>query len=332
MSAGFCAVYLSFRFAGNIILPFVFALVLALIVRKIADKLKSFTGLSTRAGGFVCLVLVYLLCISSLFFLLRFVITEISEFFEILPDLYNRKIQPVLNEIALKFSNGKLGNTKLYLLSNELTKSLADFAKNVSAKALSLIANVVLQLPQTLFSIFVCVLASFFICFDYQNIKNYIKGKLSYKYAVKINALKKVIKNTVVKMLTCYALLFFITFLQLFIGFLLLNIKHALVLSLIISLLDILPMLGVGTVLVPWAAACFAFGKIPLGIGLLCLFLIIVIVRNILEPKIIGKKMGIHPLVSLFAVYVGICTGGVLTAIFLLFLITIIKYLNTETA
>ncbi len=326
----FCIVFIGFRFAGKIVLPFVVAFVLALFVRKIADKLKSFTGLSTRAGGFACLVLVYLLCMAALFLAARFLIRELGDFIEILPNIYNEKIQPKLNEIFLKISNISEPNSVFYELSKQIFNSLADFAKNISAKALQLVANIVLSLPEILFSVFVCVLASFFICFDYQKLKEYFLSRLTPKTVVRIENIKRIIKNTVLKMLWCTGLLFAVTFAQLFIGLKLFNVKHAFVLSFVIALTDALPMLGVGTVLVPWSAACFAMGNLPLGVGLAALFLIITVVRNILEPKIIGKKMGIHPLVSLAVMYIGICIGGILTAILLLFLIVIMKYLNNE--
>lgn len=310
--------------------PFVFAFALAVFVRKIADKLKHFTGLGTRAGGLACLVLVYILCLVSIFLISRFLINEFTELIKILPNIFSQKIEPFFNGVVEKISHLNISNLKIYDVSRQLSQTLSNFAKNTSAKALSFIAQAVLQLPQIIFSVFVCVLSSFFICFDYQNIKIDLMDKLSHKNRNKIKVIKNVIKNTAIKMLSCYGILFAITFSQLFVGFLLLDIKHAFVLSFVIALCDIFPMIGVGTVLVPWSAACFIAGKIPLGVGLLCLFLIITILRNILEPKIIGRKMGIHPLLSLFIVYVGISFGGVFTAVFLLFITTVMKYLNCE--
>lgn len=305
-------------------MPFAVAFILALFVRKIANKIKSVTGLSTRAGGFACLVLVYLSCLAFLFFIARFVFLELKELPQILPNIFTEKIQPFLTEIFSKISNSDI--------STQISQTFADLVKNASAKLLSLAANAALRLPEILFSVFVCVLASFFICFDYPKISGYFKAKLSRSTVNKIKNFKRVIENTAVKMLSCSVLLFFITLAQLFVGLVLFNIKHAFVLSFVIALADAFPMIGVGTVLVPWSAACLVGGNIPLGVGLAALFLIITIVRNIIEPKIIGKKMGIHPLVSLAVMYVGICIGGVLSAMLLLFMIIIMKYLSDENS
>lgn len=101
------------------------------------------------------------------------------------------------------------------------------------------------------------------------------------------------------------------TFAELAAGLLLLRIEGAFAIAFLIAVLDILPVLGTGTVLLPWAVIAFAGGK-RMGIGVIGLYLIITVVRNIVEPKLVGKQMGLSPVVMLPCMIVGLHFFGIL--------------------
>ena len=116
-----------------------------------------------------------------------------------------------------------------------------------------------------------------------------------------------------------------ITFIELLIGLFILRIDYALLLSAVIALLDMLPIIGTGTVLVPWSIYEFISGDLYIGVGLLILYLIITVFRNIIEPRIIGKQMGLHPLIALISVFIGLKLMGFI-GIFLLPLTVMLLY------
>lgn len=101
------------------------------------------------------------------------------------------------------------------------------------------------------------------------------------------------------------------TFLQMFIGLAILSVPYAFLLSLLIAVVDFLPLLGTGIILIPWAAVSLLMGEVRLGIGLLVLYAVSSVVRQILEPRLIGQGLGLHPLLSLFAMYAGLRLLGV---------------------
>ena len=101
-----------------------------------------------------------------------------------------------------------------------------------------------------------------------------------------------------------------ITFAITLFGLLILGVNGAFVIALLIALLDILPIIGVGTVLIPWSIIGFAIGNHKLGIGLLALFAVNSVVRELLEPRIVGKSLNIHPLLMLALIYVGYALFG----------------------
>ena len=114
-----------------------------------------------------------------------------------------------------------------------------------------------------------------------------------------------------------------VTFLEVFAGLCLLGFGFPLLWSLFIAAVDFLPVLGTGTVLVPMAVLFFVGGNIPKGIGLLVLWGITALVRQILEPKILGKSLGIPPLCTLAASYLGLKLFGVLGLIFMPVLVSV---------
>jgi sporulation integral membrane protein YtvI len=107
------------------------------------------------------------------------------------------------------------------------------------------------------------------------------------------------------KFAKAYALLLGLTFVELSIGLALLRVHYAILWAALIALVDILPVLGTGTVLIPWAVVNLILGNYPLGVGLLVLYGIITVVRQSLEPRVVGKQIGLYPLVTLVCMFLG---------------------------
>ena len=101
-----------------------------------------------------------------------------------------------------------------------------------------------------------------------------------------------------------------LTFAEIFIGLSILKVNYALLLAILIAVVDILPLIGTGTILIPWAIFSFITGNAGLGSGLLVLYGIVLIIRQLAEPKIVGSSIGLHPLATLAAVYLGIKFAG----------------------
>ena len=96
-----------------------------------------------------------------------------------------------------------------------------------------------------------------------------------------------------------------VTFAILCFGFLLLQISHPILWAAATCLVDILPVLGTGTVLIPWSIVCFLQGDSIRGIGLVAIYVVISLLRSVLEPRLVGKQLGLDPLVTLLAIYAG---------------------------
>ena len=112
--------------------------------------------------------------------------------------------------------------------------------------------------------------------------------------------------------LRAYCVLFAITLGELVIGFLILRVRYVLLIALLVALLDFLPIFGVGTVLIPWAIISLIAGNTALGVGLAVLYVVITVIRQIIEPRVVGKSLGLHPILMLISLYAGLKLFGVI--------------------
>ena len=90
------------------------------------------------------------------------------------------------------------------------------------------------------------------------------------------------------------------------------GVNRSLLIAFLISVFDVLPVLGTGGIMIPWTILTALQGNYPLSAGLLTVYLIITVIRNIIEPKIVGSQIGLHPVVTLSSMFVGAQLFGVL--------------------
>ena len=204
-------------------------------------------------------------------------------------------------------------NESIYSL---VTEMITEGVKSLSIRATSVVAKMITALPQIMVTLIVMLLALFYFAKDYDKIGNKLKSLMPKEVANKMPQIKGDILLVISKYIKSYILLLIITFAQLFSGFLILGIENSFVLALIISFVDFLPILGVGTVLIPWAIIMLVSGKTGLGIGIIIIFLVVYVVRQYAEPRIISSQMEVHPLITLFAMYAGLKLAGIVGLIF----------------
>ena len=118
------------------------------------------------------------------------------------------------------------------------------------------------------------------------------------------------LKSTLLQYARSYGIILLINFVELSLGFLVIGINNAIVMAACIALFDILPIVGCGTILLPWVAIDLIGGRTTRGISLLVLYIIIFVVRNATEPKIVGNRVGMHPLLTLVSMILGVYLFG----------------------
>ncbi|MCQ2414272.1 MAG: AI-2E family transporter [Clostridia bacterium] len=201
-------------------------------------------------------------------------------------------------------------------LGAEVEASFAETGRNLLSKTASALASflaaAVRAVPKILLFSFITGISAVYFAIDGKKIGNLLRSLLPEKLSSRLCSVKDGVFGAMFQYLRVYCLLGAMTFALMTVGFALLQIEYALLLSLVVALLDALPVIGVGTVLLPWAAVELAMGNPRLAVGLLILWGVNEILRQIIEPRLIGRSLGIHPLLSLFLLYIGYALFGIL--------------------
>jgi len=137
--------------------------------------------------------------------------------------------------------------------------------------------------------------------------------------------MKNGVFSSLFKLLTAYLIIMSITFTELLIGLSIIHVKYSIVFAFLICIVDILPVLGTGTILIPWTIYEFIIRDTRMGVSVLTLYIVILVVRQLLEPKIIGHQIGVHPLISLISIYAGLQLLGAIGLILGPIIMIIIK-------
>lgn len=141
-------------------------------------------------------------------------------------------------------------------------------------------------------------------------------------------SIKSYITGSASSMLIAYMKLMLLTFIELTIGLSLLKIDNAIIIAFLIALFDLLPVFGTGGIMIPWIIYVFFVKQTKLAVGLLIVYLIITLIRNVVEPKIVGKQLGMHPLLMLLCMYLGARLFGFLGIFLMPMLLIIVINLN----
>ena len=210
----------------------------------------------------------------------------------------------------------KISNTALNLAqeaSQEILLKVSEWVTSFLTKLLSLITS----LPTITIYVIITILSVYFVCTDRIYILDFMEHHMPKKWVQKIGIHVKEITRKLGGYLKAEAILILVSFVISLVGLYILkfvgmNVKYPLLIALGIGFVDALPILGSGSVMAPWAVVEALNGDIQLGISILSLWLIMSIVRQFLEPKIVSGKIGIHPIFTLIAMYTGFKVIGVM--------------------
>ena len=298
-----------------ILMPFVIGFVIASIVQLPLNALHLKGRRRTKFAAIaLCLGFYALLVWGMVFFSVK-VIGEISNFAAEVPDLFYDYLYPLIWDIGDWVQNIlEPIDMTLAQLVNEVGKTaastLAKYATELSGWAVKTLATGVVGIPGTLVTIIVTIVSSFYIAADYRTVVEFLKQLIPAAHREKVVQVVAYAEHAVVVYIKSYLVLMVLNFAELWLGFWLLDIPYKLALSLGIALFDLLPILGVGGILMPWGTIALLMGKLKVGLGIWGLYLLITAVRNAVEPKFVGQQIGLHPLATLVAMVVGLKLAG----------------------
>lgn len=329
----YAVLYFVFVYVIHWIMPFLIGFLIALALRPVAKFVNRFINSKGKGVAIFVVAAFYAAVAMIVWLLITFLITQLTDLINLMPNLYFNKIEPLL----LEFNDWIVANTETIspdaantisqIITNGITY-ISDIIKNTSIAVVQIVTKLISNFPLYLISVIFTIVLSVFISVEYDGITAFIKRQLPEKFNSTFSEARMFLTGTLWKMIKSYMIILFITFIELLAGLSILKVKYALPIAAIIAVLDIMPVVGTGGILIPWAIVELILKNYTLGIGLLVLYLAVTVIRNVIEPRIVGHQIGLHPIITITVMYAGLRLFGFFGLIVAPIIAILVKYLN----
>ena len=328
-----------FKIVGPVLMPFIIAFLVAWVLSRpvafVSEKIRmnrKFTAVLMVAVFYGVFALFLYLLGSRTVSLIRDVYADVARFLSetIVPMVrdFSRWTEAIADDLVQGPQKARVMDT----MQTDETIQVGKMVANVSERVLTEVSGAAAFVPELCVKVLLAVIATVFMELDFPGIIEFFRQQMPERWRETVTDVKAYLFATVGKCVRSYLLILLITFVELSAGFLLLKIDGAFAVAAIIAVLDILPVLGTGTVLIPWTIIAFISGNPDMGIGVLALYLVITVVRNIIEPHLVGRQMGLSPVVMLPCMVVGLHFFGIVGLFGLPFAVSLLKSLNDRGA
>lgn len=297
-------------------MPFVAAGIISLIASPLVRFFEEKIKLKRKAGSAFVIIVVIALVILVIYLVGSKLIEEGIGLLNALPEMW-ASMEEDLASVGDKLSviYDKLPGDTQEAISNlgkQVGEFMAGLFEKIGTPTITAVGNFAKQLPSMLISIIMCLLSAYFFVADrYQMgewFKEHIPASIMNRYAM--------IRRSIIKSVGGYfkaqLKIEIWMYLLLVIGLSILGVDYVLLIALGIAVLDLLPFLGTGTVMVPWAIIKIFSGDYKMAIGLLIIWGVGQLARQLIQPKIVGDSIGVPPIPTLFLLYIGFKIGGVI--------------------
>ena len=314
--------FVIFKYALGIFLPFIVGCALGGAVRKPAAAMGRITGISHRIWGAVLLFLLIAALILLLGFAAQRLVGELGRLVSALGNeggglseaVYNigdyleniTSRLPIIRDVRSGMGNEEFWERVDAAVSDSVSKMIEELGASIPRIA----GNIAAALPDIFVFLAVALIVGFFFASDSMGLSP-LFGMIPKDVSARLVHFKARASAALSAWLRAYLLILGLTFIELFVGFTLLGVGYSFLAALGVALVDILPIFGAGAVLVPWAIISLLSGNQVLGVGLLVLWAVISVVRQFAEPRIVGRSLGVPPVLTLFTMYAGLRLFGV---------------------
>ena len=313
-------IYVVLKISCNYLSPFLLAILISIIIEPVIKIFMDKLCIGRKLSIIIALLLFCFILFIILYYAIKYIYKETLTLVKNAPYFYG------IIDTAIKKISTFLKNN--FNVSIDYIDISSFNIEKIIMKALSFIysfrgriADIIYSIPEISIFITFSFFAAFFISRDKNIIINIINKYMPYTF---VNIADNLYKS-IIKVIKTQCVLISISTAMSIIGFMILGVEYAFSIGLICGALDILPLIGPGMVFIPWSFYNIIMGKRYFGVALLCLYIIIVVIRQILETKFISGRLEIHPLFTLLSIYIGIEFFGVLGALIGPIMVMIIK-------
>ncbi len=293
-----------FRELFPILLPFVLGFLVAFPIRFLAEGLHKHCKIPYKVASVILVVAFILGAGALLFWLGTRLFSEMMRLFTYLSE-HPEMASGFLGRIEAFFESRFSFLTELTGEGDTLSGIFASLLEKGIGFASDGLGYLLRALPGALFAFAITVIATVYFSMDLSKINARVREVLPPRWQRNLQSAKTGAIQTAVSYARSFVTIFLLNLFLLFIGLTILGQEYALFLAFLFAVLDLLPVIGIGISLVPWGIYSLATGNLFLGAGLLFLYALLTFLRQYLEPRLIGKGIGLHPLVTLCSMVVG---------------------------
>ncbi len=295
-------------YMAGLFFPFLLGAVLAFAGNPLANFLERKCKIPRNIAS-ISVILIFLGVIGGICAaLVAKIFEEIQSIYqdpEFLPNL-----EGTFNNISasLEGMHARLPGELQQIVNSVGERIIASFTKLLSDESVPIVesaGNIAKSIPGFFIGTIVFVLSSFFMLNDAPKMKKSLRGKLSDKTWTKLSKMKSEFKCYVGGYVKAQLIIMCIVFVILFVGLSVLGVNYAMLIAAVTALFDALPFFGSGAVLITWAVICFFTSEASRAVGLLIIYLCVIFTRQMIEPKIVSRGIGMNPLLTLMSMYIG---------------------------
>lgn len=308
--------YFGLAYITPLLYPFLISLLIALIINRpvtfLCEKMKIPRWLSV-----ILIMLALFVIIGGLItYVVATSVIEISQLIKLLPEYTTDMSHYIQDQYSrFQFFYKQLGAQYQQTIEPHVATSLntiSDKVRDFIIQILRGIESFFLSLPSFATVFVISLLGAFFISKDFYLWETRFRRLLPYGVNRRLDQILIDLRNALIGFVKAQLTIVSITALIIIVGLFILKVKYAITIGLLTGLADMLPYLGTGTVFVPWIVYTFLKGQYGLTIGLAILYAVVVIFRQIIEPKIVAESVGLDPLMTLVALFAGLNLFGFL--------------------
>lgn len=302
----------------SLFMPFILALLLAMAINPLILKIQSRVKFRRSKITIFVLIIIFSLSLTVLWILLSAIATEVIGLLNGWEELFNgfqqsiQNLEVITQELLLKINSDI--EIPDHGIIDSLTSTIFEYLKVAVSDFSSLTAfarDRVVGITSFGVSVLIFAMGCYFITADYPTICNNLANRLGVNLTELLSQVKAITIAAFGGYIKSRAIVAAGVGFIIFIGFILIGQEYALLLALIMAVLDFIPIIGSGTLLVPWSIIDLLTGNITQGLQLLAIYGVVTVYRNIAEPKVVGDKTGLSPTLSLITIYIGMRVAGV---------------------
>ncbi|MBR5543619.1 MAG: sporulation integral membrane protein YtvI [Oscillospiraceae bacterium] len=305
--------WISFKYLIGWLAPFIIAFIFSRIIERPVAFFEKKFRFPRPLSSILFTILCYGLIGTALYFVSSKLVNALVMLFDQLRNLdisllvekSNISFMSLLSHFPLEIQSFIYSNIESWL------SSLVSALQNLIAPIASYTANIATLVPSVLIFVVAAIVSTYFLSCDYNKLRELLLNVLPQKWQERFRQTKKQVSSTLVSYLRALLVLICITFVELAIGLSVLRVSNSILIAAIIAIIDALPILGTGWILLPWAIYSIFTGNYITAIGLAIIYAVVLIIRNLIEPKIVGQHIGLHPLATLFSMYIGLKLFGI---------------------